>query len=154
MSAKIMTCLDHTQLTDWISVIKADGLLTGTSLYGPLTPESDEDYVVTCAWLKETTKVMGLKSPKKEPSKYNLMCYSYKYRPDEKDRWVNLLVVEDNKSLLAWEYASLQMLLIDPIWDKSERAKTFEKHLTKAFCFMGLKNRSPDIVKGVEWATI
>jgi len=100
-------------------------ILTGTRVYGPASEDSDldivmfkEDHTELEFWLTEhNIEIVRSELQKKE----EYSGYYFFLR----DMKVNIIHVEEEETMEAWEYATNYMKTIPPIEDRKERVRVF-----------------------------
>lgn len=135
-----MKCSDMTQLYWWVRTIRTHGFPTGTMVYGPLTDESDVDFVMTEYDTRWFGRAAGLDVSMADCHKYALDFMSLKYRASGDMRVTNLIIVPDELAYQAWMHATQALSDLPPIPDKKERTFQFGRALNAFF----LEHHSPD----------
>lgn len=105
-----MKCKDSFQLSLFIQRIRSTFLPTGSRIIGGHTEESDWDFVATIEQVKELAEEIQIDTEMlKKKEKYAGSFLSLKYRDSEKDSWTNLIIVQDDIDLIAWDFATEQL---------------------------------------------
>jgi hypothetical protein len=141
-----MKCTTEIQLIALIHWIEGQ-FATGSRVIGGYRDESDFDYVVEWDIANRFLQNLGLCLPPKEQCS-NLeyagskRFYSFKYRRDQKDPWINLIVVVDHDDFNAWRYAT-NALMGSAFTENSARRKTlFGWALNDAYHAFNLPERA------------
>lgn len=127
-----MKALTLEQLSRIVSEIRTNGYPTGSKVFGVETVNSDTDFVMTYdeAW-RLFTNVGLLHLAPIEIYALGFRSQTYKLH----NELVNLIIVQTEFDLLAWEYATTEMLKMDKeiIRIKTERTKYFGFLLTEFY---------------------
>ena len=116
------------RLTDYVVSI---GLFTGSQKFRVATPESDWDYVLTHEDLYRAFNIMGVNIGHIEYSDYAELFSSIKYK--NLNREINLILVEGEREVWAWEYATSIVHFSELKNDPISRKKLFGSSLLQHY---------------------
>lgn len=126
-----MKCESESQLKRLCLSIKAYALPTGSRVIGGFTQKSDYDYVLTVADAKILYHSLSIEFKLKSLGEYAQLFASYKYV--FLGTQINLILVEGQVDLEAWNHATEAMILLDDYYSSTERKKIFGQFLLEYY---------------------
>lgn len=150
MKMKCDTEMQLSALCGWIERQYA----TGSRVIGGYTDKSDYDYVVEWDIANGFLINLGLHLPPKDKCDHpdyagSKRFYSFKYRRDQDDPWMNLIVVPDHDDFNAWQSATETLMGSEFTAQAARRKTMFGWALNDAYNRYDLPERAkwPDVYK-------
>ena len=124
-------------------LIKPRVFITGTMAYGPITDDSDIDIVLIgdidaeepefddTKNFREFLESLNIDIHDNKVDNRNYRGYTFTIPGMKTKRKIQIIFAYGEDDFLAWQYATKQMKKINPILDKGERVKAFQKFKSK-----------------------